>query len=140
MLIKKDEVSVLVVTLIENSERYLKHRSYADNVSSVLPMLRAGYTGKFVELDFSENLALKPEHEVQSAHFSGRQHSLHCSIVQPGEIKYHYHFINDTKHDPVFVDEVLRDIIRTYHISNEDIIIQSDNAPTQYKNKFAFGL
>ena len=38
------------------------------------------------------------------------------------------------------VDEVLRDIIRTYHISNEDIIIQSDNAPAQYKNKFAFGL
>ena len=137
---KKDEVSVLVATLIQNSERYLKHRSYADNVNSVLPMKRIGYKGKFVELDFSENLALRPKHEVQSAHFSGRQHSLHCSIVQPGEIKYHYHLSNDTKHDPVFVDEVLRDIIMMYYISNEDIIIQSDNAPTQYKNKFAFGL
>ena len=46
----------------------------------------------------------------------------------------------DTKYDPVFVDYVIRDIIEKYGIRVEDLWIQSDNAPSQYKNKHAFRL
>ena len=137
---KKDKVSAIVGKLVQISQRYLKHRSYVDNLSRVLPMIKDGFSGKYIELDFSENLALRPKHEVQSAHFSGKQHTLHCAIFQPGETKFHYHISDDTKHDPVFADEVLRDLIHHYDIRNEDIMIQSENAPTQYKSRHAFAL
>ena len=137
---QKDKVSVLVTKILQNTARYLKHRSYVDNVSRVLPMLKDGFNGKYIELDFSENLALRPKHEAQSAHFSGKQHALHCAIFRPGDTNFHYHLSDDTKHDHIFVDEALRGFIHHYAISNEDIMIQSDNAPTQYKNRHAFAL
>ena len=102
--------------------------------------MRDAYQGKYIELDFSQNLALRPKHEVQSAHFSGKQFTLYCAIVEPIDIRYHYHLSDDTKHDGIFVDQVLRDIIMKYDIHDEDMWIQSDNAPSQYKNKLPFGL
>ena len=77
---------------------------------------------------------------MQEAHFSGKQYTLHCSIVEPGMNKYVYHLCDDTKHDPVFVNEVLEDIFTKRNIKNETVIIKSDNAPTQYKNQYAFFL
>ena len=47
---------------------------------------------------------------------------------------------DDTKHDGIFVDHVLIDLIANYNISNEDLWVQSDNASSQYKNKHSFGL
>ena len=70
-------------------------------------MIRESFSGKYIELDFSKNLALKLKDEVQDAHFSGKQYSLHRSIVEPGENKYVYHLSDDTNHGPVFVNEVL---------------------------------
>ena len=82
---------------------------------------------------------LKPKHEVQDAYFSEKQYSsLDCSIVKPGENKYVYHFSYDSNHDPVIVNKVLEDIVKRWNIKDETIIIKSDNAPTQYKNKSAF--
>ena len=37
---------------------------------------------------------------------------------------------DDTKHDPFFVDYVVRDIIAKYNIKDEDFWIRGDNAPT----------
>ena len=92
------------------------------------------------ELDFSQNLALRPKDEVQSADFSGKQFILQCSIVNPVNNRYHFHLSDDTNHDGVFVDHVIRDIIAKYDIKNEDLWIQSDNASSQYKNKYSFAL
>ena len=83
---KKEKLSVVVDNLLQISSSYLKHRSYVDNVNIVLPMLK-GFSGKNIELDFSENLALRPKHETQSAHVSGKQHTLHCAIFLPR--RYH---------------------------------------------------
>ena len=74
--------------------------------------------GKFIELDFSQNLAIRPKLEIQW---------------------YHYHLSDDTKNDGVFVDPALRDLIINYNISNENLWVQSDNASSQYKNKHSFG-
>ena len=65
----------------------------------------------FVMLDFSQNLSQRPKNEIQSVHFSGRQFTLQCTIVEPSEMHYHYHLSHDTKYDEVFVDLVLRVII-----------------------------
>ena len=43
--------------------------------------------------------------------------------------RYYYHLSDDTKHDGIFVDQVLRNSILKY-----------DNASSQYKNKLHFGL
>ena len=89
-------------------------------------------------MDFSENIAMKLKFEVQDAHFWGKQYSLHCSIVEPGAQKYFYHLSNDATYDPKFVHEILVDLFDKLCIKNETIMIKSDNAPTQYKNKYAF--
>ena len=94
-------VSELVKRIIEESDKYLKHRTYVDNCNRVFPLMRDAYQGKYIELDFSQNLALRPKHEVQSAHFSGKQFTLHCVIVEPFDIRYHYHLSNDLKHDGI---------------------------------------
>ena len=60
--------------------------------------------------------------------------------LEPTENRYHYHLSDNTKCHPFFVDVVLRDIISKYKIQNENLRIQSDNAPSQYKNKHAFSL
>lgn len=52
--------------------KYSKHRTYVDNVSFIFPILKEFYDGKYIELDFSQNLSSRPKDEVQSAHFSGK--------------------------------------------------------------------
>ena len=135
---KTEKVSSIVETLLNSGPSYLKHRQHVKNTSTIIPKIRAHHNGKYIEMDFSENIALKTKSEVQEAHFSGKQYTLHCSIVEPGENKFVYHLSDDTTHDPSFVYQVLEDIFERWEIKNETVVIKSDNAPTQYKNKYAF--
>ena len=100
--------------VLDSGNAYLKHRTCVDNCSSVFPLMKESYNGKYIELDFSQNLALRPKDEVQSALFSGKQFTLHYSIVNPVHSRYHFHLSDDTTHYPVFVDHVLRNIIIKY--------------------------
>ena len=68
----------------------------------------------------------------------GKQYALHCTIVQPGEVKFVHHLSDDTTHDSSFVQQVLEDIFDRWEIRDETIVVKSDNAPTQYENKWAF--
>ena len=135
---KKEKVSDVVKNILHQAVLYLRHRSHVDNVSKVLPLIKESFDGKYIELDFSENIAMKRKSEAQDSHFSGKPFSLHCAIVEPELPKYVYHLSDDTTHDSFFVHKVLIDIIERWSISNETVIIKSDNAPTQYKNKYAF--
>ena len=109
---KNEPVCDVYSDFISSGERYLYHRSIVKNIKSVLPKIRKSFTGKYIEMDFSQNIALKPKDEVQTAHFSGKQHSVHCSIVidEDDVLPYVYHLIDDTGHDPSFVDDVLNNI------------------------------
>ena len=133
-------VCEIVKELIDAKNNYLVHRSHVDNIAIVFPVIKEAFEGKCIELDFSKYLAMKPKHEVQSAHFSSKQYALHCTIVltQSSERKYHYQFSDDTTHDPSYVTMVLEDIFSDFGIRDESVIIKSDNAPTQYKNLYAF--
>ena len=66
------------------------------------------------------------------------QYVLNCTIVQPGEVKFVYHLSDDTTHDPSFVQQVLEDIFDHWEIRDETVVVKGDNAPTQYKNEWAF--
>ena len=94
---------------------------------------------KFVELDFSQNISLRPKAEVQSAHFSERQFTLHCAIFDPSEMRYHYHLSDDTKHDAVFVIFFVISL-RDVSLKTKIFWIQSDNVSNQYKSKHSLGL
>ena len=89
-------VQYLANLIKDGSDKYLKHRTYVNNCSTVFPLMKDLYTGKFIELYFSQNLSLRPKFEVQSAHFSGKQYTLHCAIAEPFENRYHYHLSDDT--------------------------------------------
>ena len=58
---------------------------------------------------------MKPKFEVQDAHFFGEQYTFYFAIVEPGEQKYIYHLIDDTMHDPKFVNEVLEYLQKMQH-------------------------
>ena len=100
----KNAVKDICQKILDTGNAYLKHRTYVDNVSSVFPEMKSTYDGKYIELDFSQNLALRPKDEVQSAHFSGKQLTLHRSIVNPVNNRYHFDLSDDTNHDSIFVD------------------------------------
>ena len=78
---KKEEVSVIAQKLISIKDSYLKHRSHVDNINKVFPIVKESFQGTYIELDFSENIAIKPKFEVQEAHFSGKQYTLHCQSL-----------------------------------------------------------
>ena len=118
--------------------KYSEHRSHVKNISTQFPIIKETFQGRYTELDFSENLAMKPKFEIQEAHFSGKQYTLHCGIVEPGERKYVYHRCDDTTHGATFVHFVLEDIFESRNGKKKNVLIKTDNAPTQYKNKYVF--
>ena len=91
--------------------------------------MKDAYSGKFIELDFLQNLAIRPKLEVQSAHFSNKQYTLHCTIAKPFEKNDTITTCVTTPNNVIFVDHVLR-----------DLWVQSDNTSPQYKNKHLFEL
>ena len=88
---KEEPVCDIFSKLMSIGGKYLRHRSHVDNINSVLPKIKERFTGTYIEMDFSENLALKTRYEIQTAHFSGKQYALHCSIVERPERPYVYH-------------------------------------------------
>ena len=98
--------------IVASGERYLYHRSIVDYLKAVLPKIQESFRGKYFKMDFSQNIALNTKDEVQTAHFSGKQQSLHCSIVidENDALSYVYHLSDDIGRDPTFVNEVLNDI------------------------------
>ena len=92
-------------------------------------------------MDYSQNIKLTEKNQVQSAHFSGKQQTLHDSLIQnKGHHHYVYHLSNDTNHDSVMTEAILNDLIANYPeiIESGILILCSDNCATQYKSRFVF--
>ena len=49
---------------------------------------------------------MKLKIEAQDAHFSGKQFTIHCGVVVPGQQKDVYHLSGNTNHDLLFVHKV----------------------------------
>ena len=93
-------------------------------------------------LDYSQNIAFNKKKQVQSAHFSGRHHTLHNTIIQGPDAKilYVYHLSDDTNHDSVMTFHIIRDILKHHPeiIEKGVLVLCSDNCQEQYKCKFTF--
>ena len=126
---KKLPIQLIAKMTVEQGINYLKHRTYVENDKQVWPVLREKYAHcKYIHLDFSENINITPKFEVQDAHFSGKQYSLHCMLLEPANpYKFVFHLSNNTTHDSAFVDLVLNDIFDLQNVWNETVLIKSDN-------------
>ena len=78
--------------------------------AAALSNIKDKYNGKSIEMNFSENTALKTKQEVKEVHFSGKQYTLNRSVVHSENNKFAYHLSDDVTHDPSFVYQVLEDI------------------------------
>lgn len=82
--------------------------------------------------------SLGREKQVQSAHYSGVQHTLHdIVIISPGNTgsKFVYHLSDDTNHDSIMTFAILDDVIAHYPyiIDSVVLVLRSNNCQNQYK-------
>ena len=137
-----DQTVRSVYQRLQNCARsYLLHRYHT--------LLNKVYWQRYLEeansaviwMDYSQNIKLTEKNQVQSAHFSGKQQTLHDSLIQnKGHHHYVYHLSNDTNHDSVMTEAILNDLIANYPeiIESGILILCSDNCATQYKARFVF--
>lgn len=102
---KYDIVENIIIQLQTLVAQYLLHRFFVVNFQC---------HGKTLT-EYSQNVAFTEKKQVQSAHFSGRQHTLHNIVIQntDGNALYVYH-LSDTSHDSVMTFHITWDIIK-YH-------------------------
>ena len=129
----------IVRRMVDAGQVYLRHQSHVENINKIFSQIKQPFKGNIIKLNFSENISEKLQQKVKSAQFSEIQYKLHCSAVEPGKEKYVYHLSDETTYDSSFVESVLEDIFGKRGINHGIVMIKSDNAPTQYKNKQAFG-
>ena len=89
-------------TLMNLAQCYLIHRYHVSNDIVYWEKFVSETDQYILWVDYSQNIALTPKFEVQSAHSSGRQHTLHDSLLCApfsDTLKYIYHLSDDTNHD-----------------------------------------
>ena len=139
---KYDSVETIINKLQVLAEKYLLHCFFMVNDKV--------YRKKFLQttqyytlwLDYSQNIAFTEKKQVQSTHFSGRQHTLHNTAIQsPNDEKvYVYHLSDDMNHNSVLTFYIIKDIIHNHLevMQKGCLILCSDNCQEQYKCKFTF--
>ena len=123
------------------AQRYIIHRFFVINARVFWQKFWSQYVHTILIFDYSENIQLKLKFEAESAHSSGKQQTLHCCVRERnGDIKYLYHLLDDKHHDSVITFAVIDDIIENDPtvIENGNLMLRSDDCPTQYKSKFVF--
>ena len=124
------------------AEKYFLHRFFVVNEKCCWKKFLDQTEHYTLWLDYSQNIAFKEKKQAQSVHFSGRQHTLHKTIIlsPENEVLYVYHLSDDTNHDSVMNFHIIRDILK-YHsevIQNGILVLRSDNCQEQYKCKYIF--
>ena len=82
---KHDTNENIISQLQVLSEQYLLHHFFAVNDKCYWEKFLGKTEHLTLWLDYSQNIAFNQKKHVQSAHFSGRQHNLHNTIIQRKE-------------------------------------------------------
>ena len=71
-------------------------------------------------IEFSENLTVPVNKEIPSLHWSREQKTIHSGISKfRGEKQYHPYNSVDLKHDQVFVDNVIENVLNEVEVSSD---------------------
>ena len=110
----KDQPLRSVYKLFQDTARpYLIHRYHTLSDKLYWQQYLDETDSAVVWMDYSQNIKLVEKDQVQSAHFSGKQQTLHDTlIVCNGKNKYVYHLSDDTNHDSVMTKEILQRVIQ----------------------------
>ena len=140
---KKESVHSIGSSLQDLSKEYLVHRFFVKHDEYFWEKFLDETPYHTIWLDFSQNINLVEKNQVQSAHFSGKQQTLHNTVhIAPKRSarKYIYHLSDDTNHDSTMTFSVIEDIIEKHpEIVEKDIlVIRSDNCGSQYKCRYTF--
>ena len=73
---KKATIDLLNTMLKDAAKVYLSHQYFIVSDNAFWLRFKSGCPYPILHFDFSENINLKTQHEAQSAHFSGHQHTL----------------------------------------------------------------
>ena len=144
-MMRKRHCSMLNL-LNDCAQKYLTHRYFVSMDKAFWPKFKSEAPCPIIHIDYSENEKLVPKNEVQSAHFSGRQHTLHCCVlynnIKDGDHEFVYHLSDDTTHDAVMTFQIIEDILQKYPqiVDSRYLVVRSDNCSTQYKSRYTFGL
>ena len=114
---KKDSLKVVYNLLHSLSRDYLEHRFFVSCDKVYWEKFLNETEHYVVWMDYSQNIAFTPKFEVQSSHFSGKQHTLHCTIIKDpkdGKVSYLYHLSEDTNHDSVMIFSILEDLVENH--------------------------
>ena len=138
---KEATLDELYQKLNDVAQDYLEHRHSVVADRSFWAYMHEVLDQPYIHLDYSQNIALKPKHEVQAMHFSGKEQTLHCTVlVNPDENTFIYHLSDDTIHDCTMTSFILQSIITEHPelIKGGKLILKSDNCSTQYKSRKVF--
>ena len=139
---KNESLLSIIDRLQQLAKNYLLHRFSVINDQIYWKEFLETTSHHTLWLDYSQNIAFTEKRQVQSAHFSGKQHTLHNTVVQSpdGENLYVYHLSDDTNHGSVLTFYIIKDIIHSHPevIENGFLVLRSDNCQEQYKSKFTF--
>ena len=132
---KKATINDIFDLLIESMKKYICHRYFVINNKFFWTKFCCLYAHPILTIDYSENIQFKPKFEARSAHFSGKQQTLHCCVFEKsGDMKFLYHLSDDKHRDSVML--CIQDIIENYPsvIASGNLVLRSDNCSTQYKS------
>ena len=111
---KNWHINEIIDELQSMASKYLQHYFFVINDRVYWKRFLDSSTNFTLWLDYSQNIAFKEKKQVQSAHFSGKQHTLHNTLIRNpnGNNIYVYHLSDDTNHDTLITFEVINDIIK----------------------------
>ena len=96
------------------------------------------WTHYILWLNYSQNIALKERRQVKLIHFSGKQQTLHITVLHSPKNENHtliYQLWDYTNHDRILTFGIIEDITAKdlELIQDEFLIFCSDNYQDQYK-------
>ncbi|XP_045024477.1 uncharacterized protein LOC116922580 isoform X1 [Daphnia magna] len=140
----EDFVLKLVSLLLKLRTHHFLSKVQAAHYKSLKEQL--GNSDCLVTLDFAENYTFESQDEVQGAHWTNNQATVHPIVIYYKEneelISKSYCIISDSlKHDAVAVHSFIRGIlpkIKTVIPNLKKVFFFSDGGPAHYKNRFNF--
>lgn len=129
---KKQKLCDVVKKILIESKNHLCHRSHVVKVWNILPLIKDSFDDKYIQLDFSENIAMKLKSEGKDVHFTGKEYIL---LVQ---------LLNQVSTNRSSLDwwySAWRLWMKCYKISSGDgtlETVKSGNAPTGIKTRMPF--
>ena len=114
---KKELFDIVVSKLQALLKGYLQHRFVVANDRYYWKSFLNNTEHPVLWFDYLQNINFVEKNQVQSAHYSGKQHTLHDTVMinpNDGGSKYIYHLSDDTNHDSVLTFEILESIIESH--------------------------